>query len=155
MSSMVKRYENQNVWDPFRIMLEMFGDTGREAGVFAPVRSGAWNPTFEVFERKDAYVFRADLPGIKQEDLDLTLTENRLSISGKREAEERREGERFYALERSYGTFTRSFSLPEGVDAEHVRAELKEGVLTLVVPKKPEVQPKKIQLGQTAFAPKQ
>ena len=136
--------ETPTVWDPFRIMLEMFNEGAREGGVARQV--SAFTPDFEVFERKDAYVFRADLPGVKQADLDITLTENRLMISGHREAEERKEGERFYAMERFYGNFTRTFSLPEGVDAEHVRAELKEGVLTLVVPKRPEVQPKKISI---------
>lgn len=142
MANLIRRStENQAYWDPFRIMLEMFNDHGaRELRHPEQV----FVPTFEVFERKDGYVFKADLPGVKQEDLDITLNANRLTVSGKREAEERKEGERFYAYERSFGTFTRSFTLPEGVDAEHVAAELKNGVLTLVVPKKPEVQPKKI-----------
>ena len=137
-----------NFWDPFRIMFELMGEPHRELRPVEP----AFAPSFEVFERKDAYVFKADLPGIKQDDLDITLTENRLAISGKREAEERKEGERFYAYERSFGTFTRSFTLPEGVDAEHVAAELKDGVLTLVVPKKPEVQPKKISIKASTAA---
>jgi len=134
-----------NFWDPFRIMFELMGEPGRELRHVEPT----FVPTFEVFERKDAYVFKADLPGIKQEDLDITLTEKRLTITGKREAEERREGERFYAYERSYGSFVRTFTLPEGVDGEHVAAELKDGVLTLVVPKKPEVQPRKIAVKPT------
>ncbi len=143
MSVIQRRGETPVFWDPFRIMLEMMGEPARET---VNGRQGTFAPQFEVFERKDAYVFRADLPGVKQEDLDITLTENRLAISGRREAEERKEGERFYAYERSYGSFTRTFSLPEGVDSEHVHADLKDGVLTLVIPKKPEVQPKKIQL---------
>lgn len=152
MSYMQRRNENQVVWDPFRMMLEMFGEPQREG--YAQ-RSASFTPTFEVFERKDAYVFRGDLPGVKQEDLEITLTENRLTIAGRREAEERREGERFYAFERSYGTFTRTFSLPEGVDGEHVKAELKDGVLNLVVPKKPEVQPRKIAISAKAEGAKQ
>ncbi len=147
MANLIRRStENQAYWDPFRIMLEMFNEHGghelrQPEQVFAP--------SFEVFERKDGYVFRADLPGVKQEDLDITLNANRLTVSGKREAEERKEGERFYAYERSFGSFSRSFTLPEGVDAEHVAAELKNGVLTLVVPKKPEIQPKKISIKAT------
>lgn len=142
MANLIRRStENQAYWDPFRIMLEMFNDHGARELRHA---EQVFVPTFEVFERKDGYVFKADLPGVKQEDLDITLNANRLTVSGKREAEERKEGERFYAYERSFGTFTRSFTLPEGVDAEHVAAELKNGVLTLVVPKKPDVQPKKI-----------
>lgn len=146
MSNLIRRRtETANVWDPFRIMLEMLGEQGRETGFNGG--QGAFTPAFEVFERKDGYVFKGDLPGVKQEDLEIALTENRLTISGKRDFEERREGERFYAAERVYGQFTRTFSLPEGVDGEHVKAELSNGVLTLVIPKKPEVQPRKIQIG--------
>ena len=143
--------ESAALWDPFRIMLEMMGEPIRESRPF----EAPFTPTFEVFERKDGYVFKGDLPGVKQEDLEITLTENRPTVAGKREAEERHEGERFYAYERSYGTFTRTFTLPEGVDSEHVAADLKDGVLTLVIPKKPEVQPKKIAIKATTVTPKQ
>ncbi|HYG68700.1 MAG TPA: Hsp20/alpha crystallin family protein, partial [Anaeromyxobacteraceae bacterium] len=103
-------------------------------------------PSFEVKETKDAYVFKADLPGIREEDLDINLTGNRLTVSGKREEEKRSEEERYYAYERSYGSFSRSFTLPEGVDAEHVDAELRDGVLTVRIAKRPEVQPKRIEV---------
>jgi HSP20 family protein len=137
-------------WDPFRIMAEMFGgDVG--GGWMRPSYEAMFTPAFEVTERKDAYVFKADLPGFKEADLDIQLTGNRLTLTGKREAEEGEEGDRYYVYERSYGSFTRTFTLPEGVDAENVRAELKDGVLTLWLSKKPEVQPKRIALkGVTA-----
>lgn len=148
MANITYRRNPAAVWDPFRIMLEMMGEP--EARNFENRGSSAsFTPAFEVFERKDSYVFKADLPGVKQEDLDITLTENRLTIAAKREAEERQPGERFYAVERAYGSFTRTFTLPEGVDAEHVHADLKDGVLSLVVPKRPEVQPKKISVRPT------
>jgi HSP20 family protein len=99
-----------------------------------------------VKETKDAYVFKADLPGIREEDLDISLTGNRLTVSGKREEEKREEDDRFYAYERSYGSFSRSFTLPEGIDVEHAQADLNDGVLTVSVPKKPEVKPKKIEV---------
>jgi HSP20 family protein len=151
MANLTRRgTEHTSVWDPFRIMLEMMGEPAREYGTQA-----TFTPTFEVLERKDAYVFKADLPGIKEEELDITLTENRLTVSGKRDVEERKEGERYYVYERQYGAFTRTFSLPEGVDSEHVKAEFKDGVLTLVVPKRPEIQPRKIQVGAGANRPKQ
>jgi len=121
-------------WDPFA-EIEGLTATG-----------GAFVPTFDVKETKDAYVFKADLPGVKEEDVDLSLTGNRLTISGKREEEEKVEGDRYYAYERSYGSFSRSFTIPEGVDTDHVRAEMKNGVLIAVLAKKPEVQPKKISL---------
>jgi HSP20 family protein len=72
------------------------------------------------------------------------LSDNRLSISGKRESEKTEQGETYYTSERSYGSFTRSFTLPEGVDRDKLRAELKNGVLNVVAPKRPEAQPKKI-----------
>ena len=149
MANLIRRAnEAPAFWDPFRIMFELMNEPAREGRPVEP----SFHPTFEVFERKDGYVFKADLPGIKQEELDITLTEKRLTISGKREAEERTQGDKYYAYERSYGSFTRTFTLPEGVDAEHVAADLKDGVLTLVVPKKPEVQPKKISIKANVVA---
>jgi len=122
-------------WDPFG---EMFPTTASrlEGPIFAP--------RFEVKETKDAYVFKADLPGIEEKDLEITLTGNRITVSGKREAERYEESDTYYTCERSYGSFSRSFTLPEGADFEHCEADLKHGVLTLAVHKKPEHQPKKI-----------
>ena len=85
-----------------------------------------------------------DVPGIKQADLDVSLTGNRLTITGKREAEKEDKGDTYYTYERSYGSFTRSFTLPEGVNASAIRADLHDGVLSVVLPKTPEAQPKKI-----------
>jgi HSP20 family protein len=135
--------------DPFRIMDALLG-----GDVFGALdtTSGprAFAPSFEVRETKDAYVFKADVPGVAEKDIDIHLTGNVLSISGERQAEGAQEGERYFAVERAYGRFTRTFSLPDGVDAEHVTAEVKEGVLTLRVPKKPEVQARRITIGTPA-----
>jgi HSP20 family protein len=100
-----------------------------------------------VKETKDAFIFKADLPGVDEKDLEVTLTGDRMVVSGKRESEKREESDRFYAYERSFGSFSRAFTLPEGVDGEHVQAELKNGVLTLTLAKRPEVQPRRIQVG--------
>lgn len=118
-------------WDPFRDM-------------DFPEAQSSYLPSFDIKETSQGYVFTADLPGVKQEDLEINLTGNRLTITGRREAEERKEGENFFATERSFGSFSRTFTLPEGVDAGSVKAELKNGVLNLTVPKVPEVQPRKI-----------
>ena len=122
-------------WDPFR------GDWGGGGPSLDFV------PHFDVKETKDAYVINADLPGVKDEELDVSLSGNLLTISGKREEEHREEGESYYAMERSQGSFARSFTMPDGVDAENVSADLKQGVLTLRIPKKPEAQPKRIAIG--------
>jgi HSP20 family protein len=133
-------------WDPFRAMREwMRWDPFREmAPVFPRFFEREWMPAFEVRENKDGYVFKADLPGIEQKDLEVSLTGNRLTISGKREHQKETKEDTFYTYEREYGTFKRAFTLPDGIDTDHVKSELKDGVLTLVVPKKPEAQPKKI-----------
>jgi HSP20 family protein len=110
-------------------------------------------PRFDVKETGDAYLFTADLPGVKESDLDISLAGNILTVSGKREEEHRDEGEQYHATERSHGQFTRSFSLPDTADTGHVQASLKDGVLHLHVPKKPEVQPRKIPIGGAARGP--
>jgi HSP20 family protein len=148
MANIMKRREEtltpsaRSMWDPFRALEDWL--RGSEMARVMGGGEEKFYPTFEVKETKGAYLFKADLPGLKEADLDIALTGNRLTVSGKREAEKEEEGERYYAFERSYGSFTRSFTLPEGIDAEHVDADLKDGVLTLTVPKRPEVQAKKI-----------
>ncbi len=133
-------------WDPFEMMRDLMRwDPFAEVGPLR-TREAVFTPAFEVKESQDAYLFKADLPGIKEEDLELSLTGNRLTISGKREEEKREEDERYYAYERSYGSFSRSFTLPEGVDPEHAEADLSNGVLTVSIPKRPEVKPKKIEV---------
>jgi HSP20 family protein len=138
----------QQQWEPLRMMRELLNwDPFAE---MIPSLRGAempiFMPQFEVKETKDAYIFKADLPGVRDEDLDISVTGARLTIAGKREAEEKKEDERFFAYERSYGSFTRAFTLPEGADTEHVDAELKNGVLTISIGKEPEHQPKKISI---------
>jgi HSP20 family protein len=137
-----------STWDPFRVMRELFGwePFGAAAPSLLGEERGAYIARFDVRETKDGYIFKADLPGIREEDLDISLTGNRLTVSGKRETESVEQTDTYYVSERGHGLFTRTFTLPEGVDGELVKAELKNGVLTLVLPKKPEVQPKKIEL---------
>jgi len=148
MANLIRKTQNQpeGYIEPLRLMREMFNwDPFAEMIPSTPELQG-FVPRFEVKETKDVYVFRADLPGVEEKDIELTMTGNRLTISGKREAEAHKEDETWYAYERSYGTFSRTFTLPEGADLEHSEAELKSGVLTVSVPKKPEHQPKKISL---------
>lgn len=119
-------------WDPFREMQPFF-QTER-----------TFVPTFEIKETKEGYLFKADMPGVKENDLEVTVSGSRLTIKGKREEEKKQETETYYAYERSYGSFTRAFTLPEGCDGAKAHAELKDGVLTLLVPKTAEAQPRKI-----------
>ncbi len=151
MANLIRRKEHGALeplrrFDPFEVMRELM-----EWEPFGELRSmtggAAFVPTFDVKETKEAYLFTADLPGVKESDLEISLTGNRLTVAGKRQEEKKEEeGEHYFAYERSYGSFSRSFTLPEGVDPEHVGAELKDGVLRLTLPKKPELKPRKIEL---------
>jgi HSP20 family protein len=154
MANLIKRNHRYEVtpfgvaWDPFHIVREALAwEPFREADP-AAAEKRTYAPRFDVKETKDAYLFRADLPGVKQENIEISLTGNLLSVSGHREEERREQSDTSYASERSYGSFSRSFTLPEGVDGENVTADLKDGVLALTVPKKPEVQPRKIAIGK-------
>src|SRR5688572_5716714 len=127
-------------WDPFRQMASVPGEE-------QPAR---FTPDFEIKETKDGFVFKADVPGIKEKDLEITMTGNRLTISGKRESEKEERADIYYARECSYGVFTRAFTLPEGTDGNNqIRAELHQGVLMLFLPKRPELQPRRIDVQVT------
>jgi HSP20 family protein len=138
--------------DPFRLMREMMSDPLRWLQIpsFRELAGDVgWNPDFEVRETDDAFVFKADMPGVRSEDLDVSLDGNDLQITGKREQESERGEGRFHAYERSYGSFVRTFSLPDSADLNKIRSDLKDGVLTLVIPKQATAatQRRKIQIG--------
>ena len=116
-------------WDPF------FGN-GRQVTAFAPA--------FEVKETTDAWVLKADLPGVAESDLDIAVHNNVLTVSGSRQAEERKEGESYALYERQFGSFSRAFSLPDMADGERIAAKLEHGVLTLTIAKKAAARPRKI-----------
>ncbi len=140
----------RNTASPERTLRALFGwDPFAEMTPYAQ-REATFSPQFDVKESAEGYVFRADLPGVAEKDVDISLDGRRLTVSGKREAEEHQESDVHFAYERTFGSFTRSFTLPESADAEHVKAELKNGVLTLLLPKKPENQPRKIALSSLA-----
>ncbi len=143
-----QQLQSPTEWNPFRMMRDlMHWDPFAEMAPLAQFPTAAaasFFPAFEVKETKDAYQFTADVPGIKEKDLEITSSGNRLTVSGKREAEKEEKGDTFFMYERSFGSFTRTFTLPDNVDLEHIKAELQDGVLALAVPKKPESQPKKI-----------
>jgi HSP20 family protein len=145
-------------WDPFQTMREMLSLEPMPQLLpellRGPERLGAYVPAFDVWETKDAYVFKADVPGFREQDIDISVTGNRLTLSGKREAEQVSESDTYYCSERSAGMFTRIFTLPEGINADQIRADLKEGILTVNVPKTTGAQPKRIAVQGTASAGK-
>lgn len=126
-------------WDPFFRLDWPARITGQQ-GTFAP--------TFNVVERNDAYYITADVPGVRDEDIDVTVQDNHLVISGSRTAEERKEGDNYYVYERRFGNFSRAFALPENADSNTVEADLKGGVLEVRVGKRESARPRKVPLGQ-------
>lgn len=121
-------------WDPF-------GDIRPTSTTFVPA--------FEVKETNDQFVVRADLPGVEEKDLDVSLHNGVLSITGTRNGEQRQEGEAYYLYERQFGSFTRSFSLPDTADADKVAAKMEHGVLTVTIGKRAEAKPRKISLSKS------
>jgi HSP20 family protein len=124
-------------WDPFRSMAPLAGRAFRET----------FEPGFDVRETPEAYVIEGDVPGVKASDLEVTLTGNSLQIQGKREAESEQKEATYYCSERFYGSFTRAFTLPEGIDTEHATSSFDNGVLKVTIPKRPESQPRRIAVG--------
>jgi HSP20 family protein len=104
----------------------------------------AWSPALDVREDKDSFVIRAELPGIKREDIEVSLQDGALVISGERKFEKTEEGVEVHRQERFYGKFQRTLTLPEPVAADKVKADYKDGVLTVTLPKTEESRPKKI-----------
>jgi len=103
-----------------------------------------WAPALEVHENKDTFTIRAELPGLKREDIDVSLQDGALIISGERKSEKVEEGVEVHRQERFYGKFQRALTLPEPVAADKVKADYKDGVLTITLPKTEEAKPKKI-----------
>nr|WP_320132806.1 HSP20 family small heat-shock protein [uncultured Holophaga sp.] len=132
-------------FEPFALMRDfMRMNPWREAGLTSGQEG--FTPAFDIRENPEGYLFTADMPGVAREELSIDLTGNRLTIAGQRKAEARQESEKLYAAERVFGQFSRTFTLPDGVDAGAVKAELKDGVLSLTIPKVPEVKPRKISI---------
>jgi HSP20 family protein len=153
MADIVKTNGGQMTeWNPIRTMRDLLRwDPFREmAPMFPSIAVPTFTPSFDVVENKDSYVFKADVPGVKKDDLEITTSGNRVQISGKRDTEHETKTDTVYTYERQYGSFCRAFTLPDGADLDHAKSELKDGVLTLVIPKVSAAQAKKIPISISA-----
>jgi HSP20 family protein len=134
-------------WDPFRELTTLRDEMNRMFGRPAGAPGGAgvtWSPPVDVFDTPEAIILKAELPGLKPEDVELTVDDNVLSLRGERRFQEKVEDGRYYRLERAYGQFSRSMALPQGVRADEISAVFSDGVLEVRVPKTEEVKPRKI-----------
>ncbi len=105
-----------------------------------------WYPPVDVKEDEKAFYVTADLPGLKKEDINISLEGNRLCISGERKVESETKGNNFHFIERGYGRFSRSFTIPSTVDPDGISASYKDGILSIELPKNEEVKPKKVEI---------
>jgi HSP20 family protein len=107
---------------------------------------GTWAPAVDIYEQDNNIVLKAELPGVDPKDVDIRIENNVLTITGERKFDAEVKKENYHRVERAYGTFTRSFTLPTVVDSNAVKAEFKEGVLRVTLPKREEAKPKQIQI---------
>jgi HSP20 family protein len=139
-------------FEPFRELAQMqdrinriFGDAYTRQYDDDVMQRGAWIPPVDIFENeKQEIVLRAELPGISKDDIDLRVENNTLTLKGERKRDAEVKTDQYHRVERSYGTFSRSFSLPSRIDSEQVHADFRDGVLTITLPVKEEAKPRQI-----------
>ncbi len=134
-------------WRPFRELEEWerrFDDLLGRPLWRLPVDERGWMPAVDVFEKEDKFVVKAELPGMKEDDIDVSVVGDTLSIKGEKKTETEVKNEDYYRCERSYGTFYRSIPLPSNVDVDKIEASFDDGVLEVNLPKSAKVKPKKI-----------
>jgi HSP20 family protein len=133
-------------WDPFREMTNFEDQFNRlwRGAVDGGKRQESWLPAVDVFDTKDVVVLKAELAGMKPDDIQIEVEDNVLTIKGERRFEDKVEEDRYYRVERRFGSFQRSLALPQGVKAEDIQASYEDGILEVRVPKAEEEKPKKI-----------
>ncbi len=138
-------------WDPFRELARVQDEMARaalgdERLLYRAGESVGWTPACDIYEDGDEILVRAELAGVDPKDVEIRFENGVLTLKGERKLEQEDRRENYHRLELSYGTFTRAFSLPASIDSEKIRAESKQGVLLVHLPKKPEAKPKSIQV---------
>ena len=147
-------------WDPFRDMItlrekmnRLFEDTftGKEG---KDIVQGTWAPSVDIYENENELILTAEVPGVKEDDIEIKIEDSTLSISGERKFEKETKEENYHRIERSYGSFYRSFTLPNFIDHEKVKAEHENGLLRITMPKRAELKARKVHVLKAASAEK-
>lgn len=153
MSMIIQRYDPFDVFERMSAELEDWFDLAGSSATsdILGLYEGDWSPKLDVFENEDAYFVKVDIPGIDQQDIQLSVSNNVLTLKGRREQksgeeEGKKKGKRYQREERFYGTFHRTVPFPMPVDADNIDAKLKDGVLYVTLPKREETKPKKIRV---------
>jgi len=147
MSSMIR-------FEPFHNLSTLQNQVNRLFETNFPARADnsaltTWAPAVDIYETENELVIKADLPEITEKELDVRVENNMLTIRGERKFEEKVKEENYLRIERTYGSFSRSFSLPNTVNTEAIKAEYKNGVLTVEMPKRAESKPKQVKVNVT------
>jgi HSP20 family protein len=140
-------------WNPFRDLEDIqnrlspwFGRIALRGGGDETMTTSAWAPLVDITEDDKEYLIKVELPEIKREDVKVTVENGTLTISGERKFEKEEKDKKYHRVERAYGSFVRSFALPEGTDGSKVSADYKDGVLKVHLPKSEQVRPKSIEV---------
>lgn len=149
-------------WDPFRDIMLLRDRMNRlfEDLVSTPkfeesdIIQSTWSPAVDIYETENELVLTAELPGVEEKDVEIKVEDNTLSLRGERKFEKETKEENYHRIERAYGSFFRSFSLPNYVDQEKISAEYENGLLKVRMPKKPEVKPRKVKIVKPQTAEK-
>ena len=137
-------------WSPVRSMIDLQNEVNQLFNDFysspGTARSGAtvWHPLVDISETENEIIVVAEVPGMNKEDLKISIQENILTLQGEKKQEQKKKDEQYHRIEREYGQFERSFSLPTTVNTNKIKATCKEGVLTIILPKTEEAKPKEL-----------
>ncbi|MFC2169781.1 Hsp20/alpha crystallin family protein [Acidobacteriota bacterium] len=140
-------------WDPFKDLItlrekmnRLFEETYSYRGEDKELVSSTWSPSVDIYETEHELVLSAEVPGISDKDIEIKIEDNTLTLKGERTLEKETQEENYHRLERAYGSFYRSFTLPHYINQENIKAEHEKGVLKIHMPKKPELKPRNIKI---------
>jgi len=140
-------------WDPFRDLMtlrekmnRLFEESFITRGEEKELVSGIWTPSVDIYETENALILSAEVPGIEENDIEIKIEDNTLTLHGERKFEKETKEENYHRIERAYGSFHRSFTLPNYIDQDKIKAEHENGILKITMPKKKELKPRKIEV---------
>ncbi len=140
-------------WDPFRDLVtlrermnRLFEDAFTSRGDEKDLVASSWSPSVDIYETENEIVLTAEIPGVDEKNIEIKLEDNTLSLKGERNFEKETKEENYHRIERAYGSFYRSFTIPRNIDQDNIKAESENGILRISMPKKPELKPKKVKI---------
>ena len=140
-------------WDPFRDMTtlrermnRLFEDMAASRGEEKDLATSSWAPAVDIYETENEVILTAEIPGIEEKDIEIKVEDNTLTLRGERKLEKETKEENYHRIERAYGSFFRSFTLPAFVDQDRIEAEHENGVLKIRMPKRSELKPRKVKI---------